>query len=285
MANWIPVLSLLPRNAISQAFGVVARLRLPIFSSCFRDWFVRQFHIDMSDATLAQKDYATVQELFVRELKPGARAISSDELVSPVDGRLSQCGFLDDSNLQMIQAKGRTYSLANLLRDPSVAERFRGGSWAVIYLAPFNYHRIHSPVAGTLQAAYYCPGTLWPVNVHSVARIDELFCVNERLTSHVLMENGGEVLVVKVGATNVGRISLAYTKDIVTNTSHVPTRRLPLSIWKPQSPLPISKAGQLGTFELGSTVVLVCSREVREHHPKLFQAWLGRDVRMGQSLN
>jgi len=155
----------------------------------------------------------------------------------------------------------------------------------VIYLAPFNYHRIHSPVSGAVHLALYCPGTLWPVNVSSVQQIPELFCVNERLTSYLKMEGGGEVLVVKVGATNVGRISLSYTSDILTNSKQVPSRENPCCIWTPEHQITVEKGAHLGTFELGSTVVLVCSREVRERYPNLFVNQLGKDVRMGQNLD
>ena len=284
MANWIPLLSILPRNLISQAFGVVTRAKIPGFSSAFRDWFVRKFKIDMSDAAKPQKDYANVHELFIRELKAGARPLDASDFVSPVDGHLSQCGKLDDLSLRMIQAKGREYSLSSLVRNQALAERFCGGSWGVIYLAPFNYHRIHSPVSGAIHSALYCPGTLWPVNVSSVQQIPELFCVNERLTSCIKMDGGGEVLVVKVGATNVGRISLSYTTDIVTNSAKVPNRKIPCSTWVPAQPIAIGRGAHLGTFELGSTVILVCSREVSMRFPNLFQNQLGKDVRMGQTL-
>lgn len=282
--NWIPVLRLLPRNLISQAFGVIARADIPIFSSAFRDWFVRQFQIDMSDATKSQSAYRNVHELFIRELKPGSRAIAPSELVSPVDGKLSQTGLLDGATLGMIQAKGHGYTLGSLIRDKELAERFRGGCYAVIYLAPFNYHRIHSPVAGELVSTLYHPGTLWPVNASSVQQIDELFCVNERLTSHIRLAEGGEVLVVKVGATNVGRISLAYTDSFVTNSAQVPSRTETTSKWIPPQSISFQKGSPLGCFELGSTVVLVCSAEVRKRNPDLFQACLGMNVRMGQSL-
>lgn len=282
--NWIPVLRLLPRNAISQAFGCIARVQIPLFSTAFRDWFVNHFRIDMSDASKPQAAYRNLHELFIRELKPGARAIASAELVSPVDGKLSQTGLLDGATLGMIQAKGRGYTLGSLLRDNALAERFRGGCYGVIYLAPFNYHRIHSPVEGELVSTLYHPGTLWPVNASSVQQIEELFCVNERLTTHIRLASGGEVLVVKVGATNVGRISLAYTKAFVTNSAQVPSRSDPTSKWVPEHPISFRKGDQLGAFELGSTVVLVCSAEVRERNPGLFDGLLGQSVRMGQAL-
>jgi len=282
--NWIPLLSILPRNAISQAFGVVARANIPLFSTQFRNWFVRHFQIDLSDAAKPLEQYANVHELFVRELIPTARPIADSEVVSPVDGVLSQWGILDTPEQQMIQAKGRTYSLSSLLRSPETAAKFQGGVYAVIYLAPFNYHRIHSPVDGELLEAQYCPGTLWPVNVSSVQQIDELFCVNERLTSYLRMTSGGEALVVKVGATNVGRISLAYTTEIITNSNQTPDRNQPLSRWVPDSQTKVAKGSQLGAFELGSTVVLVFNAEVYQRNPQLFQAWQGKAVRVGQSL-
>ncbi|HSQ41327.1 MAG TPA: archaetidylserine decarboxylase [Fibrobacteraceae bacterium] len=284
MINWLSILKFLPRNMLSQTFGRLARLHTPVFSVVLRNWFVHHYHIDLSEASRPLEQYRNVHELFVRELKPGVRPIADDEIVCPVDGCLSQCGALDDPDLGMIQAKGRGYSLKGLLRDSNLAERFRGGSFAVLYLAPFNYHRIHSPVDGTVLQALYCPGTLWPVNEQSVRKIQQLFCVNERLTTHLQCQQGGEILVVKVGATNVGRITVSYTSDLITNDRKILPRDKSCTIWRPQEEVHLDRAASLGVFEFGSTVVLVCDSEIRHRHPSLFQAWLGKNVRMGQSL-
>lgn len=286
--NWIFVLRFLPRNALSLAFGWLARLQLPLFSSLFRDWFVRQFHIDMSDAARPQKAYRTVADLFIRELLPDARPLDSADLLSPVDGVLSQTGSLDDPSLRMIQAKGKFYTLSGLLRndgdEQDLAESFRGGAYAVIYLAPWNYHRIHSPVTGKIECLLYQPGTLWPVNSSSVQQVDELFCVNERLTTIIQCEKGGRCALVKVGATNVGRITTELPVDWVTNSSQVPSRRLPLSRWTPSENLVWQKGQHLATFELGSTVVIVVDREFLQRYPGLFTQHKDQSVRVGQSL-
>ena len=184
----------------------------------------------------------------------------------------------------MIQAKGKPYTLSSLLRDESLARQFAGGSWATIYLAPYNYHRIHSPVAGELVSAHYCPGNLWPVNMGSVARIEGLFAVNERLVSRLRVREEGEILVVKVGATNVGRIAVSYTEDLLTNDASSPDRRVARPDWFPQTQVAFARGAELGRFEMGSTVILVCNKALRDRNPQLFQSLQGQAVRMGQAL-
>lgn len=278
-------MALLPKNAVSRCFGKLTRLRLPLLSAWLRDAFVSYYHIDMEDAELPQSSYATLGSLFIRKLKPGARPIAEGaEVVSPVDGLLSQTGMLDYGSMEMIQAKGKTYTLASLLRDESLARQFAGGSWATIYLAPYNYHRIHSPVAGELVSAHYCPGNLWPVNTGSVARIEGLFAVNERLVSRLRVREDGEILVVKVGATNVGRIAVTYTEDLLTNDACSPDRRVARTDWFPQTQVAFARGAELGRFEMGSTVILVCNKALRDRNPQLFQGLQGQAVRMGQAL-
>jgi phosphatidylserine decarboxylase len=183
----------------------------------------------------------------------------------------------------MIQAKGKTYLLKDLLRDEEMAKRFEGGAFATIYLAPFNYHRIHSPAKGEVVGASYCPGTLWPVNAGSVERVEGLFCINERLTSHIRLDDGSEMLVVKVGATNVGRIAVAYSKELVTNVGKLP-RNCKRYDWKPSEKVLVEKGGELGRFEMGSTVILVVDKKIRERNPALFQSRVGTAIKVGEAL-
>ena len=176
-----------------------------------------------------------------------------------------------------------TNSLSLEARDDEMAKRFEGGAFATIYLAPFNYHRIHSPATGTVVGASYCPGTLWPVNVGSVERVEGLFCSNERLTSHIRLDDGSEMLVVKVGATNVGRIGVAYTDELLVNAGKLP-RDCKRYDWKPSGEIRVEKGGELGRFEMGSTVILVVDKKIRERHPDLFKSRLGSAVKMGEAL-
>ena len=144
-------MKLLPKNAASRAFGALTRLRLPVISKVARNAFAAYYKLNMEEAEYPLEHYANIGELFIRHLKPGARPIAESEIVSPVDGVLSQTATFDERQ-EMIQAKGKTYTLKDLLRDDEMAKRFEGGAFATIYLAPFNYHRIHSPVAGTVVA-------------------------------------------------------------------------------------------------------------------------------------
>lgn len=274
---------LLPKNAVSRVFGFFTRLHLPWISAFVRDWFVRKYNLDMSESEKPAASYPNLAALFIRKLKPNARLIASEELVSPVDGVLSQTGVFDYPVQKMIQAKGKYYTLPSLLRDSELAAKFEGGAWATIYLAPFNYHRIHSPVKGRLISAHYCPGELWPVNKGSVCRVEGLFAINERLTSLIRADDGGDVLLVKVGATNVGRIVVNYAKDWITNAGKI-DRKIPRSDFIPENSVLFEKGDELGRFEMGSTVILVVSKEIRARHPHLFEHFLGKEIRMGESL-
>lgn len=275
-------MKLLPKNAASRAFGAITRLRLPIISKVARNMFCRYYKLNMDESEYPLEHYANIGELFIRRLKPGMRPIADTEIVSPVDGVLSQTATFDEKQ-ELIQAKGKTYTLKDLLRDDEMAKRFEGGAFATIYLAPFNYHRIHSPVKGQVLDASYCPGTLWPVNVGSVERVEGLFSINERLTSHIRLEDGSEILVVKVGATNVGRIGVAYTDELLTNAGKLPRDQKRFD-WMPKETIMVEKGGELGRFEMGSTVILVVDRKIRERNPELFKNRVGQAVKVGEAL-
>lgn len=275
---------LLPKSLVSQVFGIFTRLRLPGISAKARDWFASHYQLNEEESEKPFSEYPNIATLFIRHLKKGARPIDpSAEVVSPVDGVLSQTGVFDNNSQEMIQAKGKNYDLASLLRSEEMAKDFEGGFWATIYLAPFNYHRIHTPVSGSIVSAHYCPGRLWPVNLGSVERVEGLFAINERLTTRIKMADGAEMLVVKVGATNVGRIALSYKEDWITNSSKL-TRQNPRLDWFATSPIAIEKGSEMARFEMGSTVILIGNKKLRDRQPDLFKSKLNQAVQVGQSL-
>jgi phosphatidylserine decarboxylase len=198
--------------------------------------------------------------------------VADGAIVSPADASVGACGPVADDTL--IQAKGRNYSLSALLGDDALARRMDRGSFATLYLAPRDYHRIHVPVDGVITRATYIPGELWPVNVFAVANVADLFAVNERIVITIERPGGGAVAVVLVGATMVGMTRLVFD-DLHTNARR---REVQRRTYDP--PVPVRAGGPLGHFEFGSTVIVVCSPESGAFDPLA----TGQTVRMGERL-
>ena len=224
----------------------------------------------------AQSDplsFGSFNEFFTRALKPGARTVAADltAIACPVDGTISEAGEIDGERL--LQAKGRSFSLTELLAAQPWARSFEGGSFATIYLAPFNYHRVHMPLRGELKETVYVPGRLFSVNAITASHVPKLFARNERVLT--LFDTAfGQVALVMVGALNVGSIATVWAGDITPAARRVMTRL-------PGREVSLDKGAELGRFNMGSTIIL------------LFQQgrarWLGgvragAIVRLGQSL-
>ena len=279
------LLFLVPKNWLSFFVGVLVRIRYPFgLHTAIRDGFIRFYRIETSEAEHPVDHYPTLGEFFVRRLKPGARPIASGPLVSPVDGTLTQGGRFDPADPKLRQIKGIDYSLADFLGPGWDLAPYRSGAFLTLYLAPYNYHRIHAPIAGAITKCGHIPGALWPVNTWSVAHIPGLFVANERIIVE-LTGDAGSALVVMVGATNVGRITLDFHPGLVGNTLPRPQA----SQWIPPRALHLDKGQGLGCFEMGSTVVLILSQNLSA---QIGTAWLeaasggapGKAVRMGQGL-
>ncbi|MDR2581206.1 MAG: archaetidylserine decarboxylase [Fibromonadaceae bacterium] len=282
---WIS-LKLLPKNAVSRLFGAFTRMRIPFFSKLFANWFAKHYKINMEESEVPAKGFANIHDLFTRKLKQDARIVEDNaEVICPVDGVLTAYGMLNPDKPEYMQAKGKPCTLESLLRNKELAEKYAGGAWAIVYLAPHNYHRIHSPVSGNVTAAYYCPGMLWPVNARSVNRVEGLFSINERLTSQISTYDGGEVLLIKVGATNVGRITVDYKKDWITNSMPPPANRnASFTKWEPESIHAYAKGQEIARFETGSTIILICNKTILQRTKHLFEELEGKKVVMGQAL-
>src|ERR1700758_3594480 len=174
---------LLPHHLLSSLAYEVTRSRVRWLKNALIGAFVRRFRPDMSDA--AQPDpyaFESFNAFFTRALRADARPVAADSaaIVSPVDGTVRQLGRLAWSGL--MRAKEHAHTLKSpLATEVAWAEPFRGGAFATLYLAPFNYHRIHMPLEGTLRAAWYVPGQLFSVNATTAASVPGLFARNERV--------------------------------------------------------------------------------------------------------
>ncbi|HKC59956.1 MAG TPA: archaetidylserine decarboxylase [Myxococcales bacterium] len=271
-------LKLLPRNTLSRALGAACRIPAPrpVMRAVIRG-FARRYGVDAAEAERAIEEYPTFTEFFTRRLKPGARPIAPGERVpvSPVDGTVGEVGDIVEGRL--LQAKGKHYTLAGLFGGPLAeedAQRFAGGSFLTIYLAPCDYHRIHAPLGGSITGYINVPGTLWPVNRIGVRNVEQLFCVNERLTTF-LDTPRGPCAVVAVGAMNVGRIRAVYD-DVVTNAR----RMRAVQRKEYEKPIPVAKGSELAIFEMGSTVVVVFGPGVKLAGDVV----PGRAIKLGERL-
>lgn len=269
-------LELLPKNAVSRAFGAVSDLEFPpTVQSTINRTFARFAGIDLGECD-EPESFGSLNAFFTRPLRQGARQVASTDpatLVSPVDGLLSTHGKVVEDTL--IQAKGREYSLVDLLDSGREAAAFRDGYYATIYLSPRDYHRIHSPTSGRVVRLSYVPGHLFPVNPFAVRNVDELFAVNERLITYLDNPELGHIAVVKVGATCVGRIGVTYD-EIRTNQSFRRRRDIVLD-----EPVAVDHGDELGVFNLGSTVIVLVADPDFDLVDGLDA---GQKVRMGQLL-
>ncbi len=237
-----------PKNHLSRAVGRLVHTRLPqpIARRLVR-WFANAYEIDVDAADLELHHYPSIGHFFTRDLREGLRPIESD-FVSPVDGTLRNFGVIKDGRLE--QVKEKTYTVASFLGDESYARRYDNGVFFNLYLSPQDYHHVHSPVGGRIIRSVHIPGKLWPVNDWSIANVEELFSVNERVVTYIDCDLG-LVAVVMIGATNVGKISVVYDSFI----SNAKADKTVARDYSP--PIAIAAGSRLGTFHMGSSVVVL----------------------------
>ena len=269
----------LPQHFLSRQVHRLARCRVKPVKNALIGSFVRHFHPDMSDAAEPEPcDYPSFNAFFTRSLRPGARPCNPDPLAlaCPVDGTVSQIGRLDGRRL--LQAKGHDYSVEALLGGAATwTQRFAGGSFATLYLAPYNYHRIHMPAAGTLSAAWLIPGKLFSVNAVTAAAVPGLFARNERVIC-AFEEGPLAFALALVGALFVGSIATVWHGD-VTPCSPRRTMELPLATGRAARRL--DRGAELGRFNMGSTVILLLPPGAAQWLPDLQP---GAPVRVGQTI-
>jgi phosphatidylserine decarboxylase len=264
----------LPQHALSRLVLRATRVRASWFKNALIRGFSRLYPIDMAEA--AQSDpfsYSSFNEFFTRALKPDARSIAPGprEIACPADGMISEAGRIEGDRL--LQAKGRHYTLAELLASESSARRFADGAFATIYLAPFNYHRVHMPLQGRLREAVYVPGRLFSVNAATASLVPRLFARNERVLTF-FDSAFGEFALIMVGALNVGSIATVWAGDVT------PAARRVVTTLPPQD-VSLDKGEEFGRFNMGSTVILLFQENRVRWHENMRA---GATVRLGQSL-
>lgn len=240
-----------PQHQLSRVVGKVAASENKWLKNVVIQAFKMKYGIDMSIAQEKNAlNYKSFNDFFTRALEQGTRQIDNDprSIVSPADGAISQIGQIVDGDV--FQAKGQSFSVDKLVGDPQLAQVFKDGQFATVYLSPKDYHRVHMPIAGTLTDTLYIPGELFSVNQTTAENIDGLFARNERMVC--LFDTAlGRMAVVLVGAMIVAGIETVVTGKVK------PTGRVEIK----QHQLKLEKGDELGRFYLGSTAIVLFEKD------------------------
>ena len=281
----LAVLYWVPKNGLSRLAGRFASLRLPgLLQRAEIRLFARLADVNIGEARDPIESFDSLQRFFVRALREGARPIEGDSmsLVAPCDGTWGASGRIEAGTL--VQVKGRTYPVAELLGDPDRAKSYEAGCFATFYLSPRDYHRFHTPMAGRITRVDYCPGSLWPVNAMGLQGIDRLFARNERICAYLEIDQGTAdtttgpappIALIAVGATMVGSVRLAFD-DLRTNVSGARPERRDLADRAPT----FARGEQWGHFEFGSTIVMLTPPGHFEINPQP----IGRALTLGEVI-
>jgi len=249
----IALLTVLPKNLMSRVAGLFASIPLPGPLAALQNRiFALIFGVNLDEVKDPLSSFKRLNQFFIRQLKDGVRPLddTQDGFASPCDGAWGMCGTVESDTI--LQVKGRPYSLSDLLGED--ASRFEGGTFATLYLSPKDYHRFHSPCDAVVRRSRYIPGALWPVNAAGVNEVDALFAKNERVVSFFEMPSAaGEIAMVPVGATMVGKIKINYDDKLTSNEGR------PGCDTSYDEPIPLDKGAEWGHFKFGSTIVFAAT--------------------------
>jgi phosphatidylserine decarboxylase len=254
------------RLALSSVVGWAADRRIPrpLRARVYRT-YARFTGADLSEVRLDLPSFPSLGAFFVRELKPGARPIPADRdaLVSPVDGTVQSLAPIERG--MVVQAKGRSYALADFLGAGGDHADLEGGFAWTIYLSPRDYHRIHAPESCELVHAKWLPGDRWSVAPKVLSR-RRVLDVNERCVLHLSCARA-RLRFVLVGALNVGRIRVVGVPH--DNAGPVVPKKH------------FERGEEMARFEMGSTIVLLAPKGAAACAPGLAE---GQAVRLGQPI-
>lgn len=271
----ILIFKMLPKGFISRIFGYISLIPLPegLMEKVIA-WYSGKYGVNLGEAEIPSGGYKNLNIFFTRKLKAGSRIIDQDRLsvVATTDSRVDQYGDIADDSI--LQAKGVDYSLRELV--PSIeAENFINGKFITLYLSPGDYHRIHSPVSGRIKGFFNIPGKLYTVQEFMVKGLKGLFAVNERLITYIDTPYGA-VAVCKIGAINVGKISISYDHSVTNKFFRNKNEQIYTEDKKPE----VKKGDEIGVFNLGSTVIILFQKGMVEFSDLKY----GQMVRMGEKI-
>jgi len=267
---------ILPQHALSRIVYALMRCETVWVKNLLIRFVSRLAGIDYAEALSPDPaDYACFNAWFTRALQPGARTFDVDPraLLCPSDGRISQAGRLRDNLI--LQAKGKDYSLQDLLAGDPVCNQLRGGDFFTIYLSPKDYHRVHMPLAGRLMRMIHVPGRLFSVAPYTVRQVPGLFARNERVIS-IFETDSGPLVMVLVGAMLVSSTETVWAGEVTPNKSREVT-----AVDYAEDEITLARGAEMGRFNMGSTVIVLTPPGTLK---STVEPAAGDAVRLGQKL-
>jgi phosphatidylserine decarboxylase len=268
---------ILPKQKLTYLSGLMANIQIPAIKNRLIRQFIQKYDVNMKEALEENpENYACFNEFFIRHLKPECRPLATADIVSPVDGIVSELGSIQAG--QILQAKARYYTVAELLAcNDARSEQFTRGSFATLYLSPKDYHRIHMPIDAQLKEMIYIPGKLFSVQPSTARVVPRLFARNERLVCFFDTQVG-QMAMVLVGATIVGAIGTRWLGEIKRSRQQQHFDFAALD----KKEASIKQGEEMGYFKLGSTVILLFAQEKPIHWVDGIRA--GTRIQYGQAL-
>ncbi|MFN3744396.1 MAG: archaetidylserine decarboxylase [Hyphomicrobiaceae bacterium] len=261
----------IPRRSLTRFVGWLARVEQPLV----RDLSIavwRQFSdLDLSEAR--KTTFRSLHDCFIRELKEGARPVDPrpDILTSPCDAIVGMSGRIVDG--VMLQVKGSTYALAELVRDPALVEAYRHGTYVTLRLTASMYHRFHAPHDCHVEQVHHIAGDTFNVNPPTLQRMSRVFCRNERAVLRLRLDaTGHRIALVPVAAILVAGLKLGFMD--------MPDERHHTDPWVRHCDFALAKGAEMGWFEHGSTIIVLAPPGFALAEPIAE----GRAIRMGTPL-
>jgi len=261
----------IPRQALTRFMGWFSKIEQPLVREASLAFWKSFADLDLGEAK--KQDFTSLHDCFIRELKDGARPIDEDLSVinSPCDAIVGACGPIEGS--RVFQAKGFPYTLEELIGDAATIDLVRDGCYATLRITSSMYHRFHAPYACRVERVTYFSGDTWNVNPIALARVEKLFCKNERAAIVTRLEPDGLPLVlVPVAAVLVASIRLHFL-DVLLNLRYRGKNEFACNAL-------FGKGQEMGWFEHGSTILVFAPRGF-----KLCEGIdAGKPVRVGERL-
>ena len=282
----------IPWRFLSRSWGKLHNKEMPkILRKSIYSFYIWKYEVKLYEAKNQDlRSYRNLGSFFRREIDlDGVRPVlnkDQSDLVCPVDGRILSLGRVDSVDGMIKQVKGINYSVKTLLGpNNQSAENFTSLSnseyiktllknpthnklyYTVIYLAPGDYHRFHSPTEWTITHRRHFPGDLFSVNPKVALWLKNLFALNERIIFNGIWKYGF-LSYIPVGATLVGSMKINFDQEIYTSKPYRNSKadKIEKGIYfdkdyqksdEKNEGVEMVRGQEIGEFNIGSTVVLL----------------------------